>query len=61
MVTKEALMRIDFAKLMKVLDSKTLVEQANQVLSIVRSDSIIEETDFAFISKNYNMQLELFT
>ena len=60
MITKEVLMRIDFAKVMKVLDSDTLIEQANQVLSIVGSDSKLDVKDFAFISQNYNEQLELF-
>ena len=60
MITKEVLMRIDFAKVMNALDSDKLVEQANQALSIVGSDSKLEVKDFAFINSNYNMQLELF-
>ena len=60
MITKEVLMRIDFAKVMKIVDSNTLIEQANQVLSIVGIDSKLDVADFAFISRNYNTQLELF-
>lgn len=60
MITKEVLMRIDFAKVMKTLNGTTLVEQANQVLLSVGSDGKLEETDFTFICRNHNMQLELF-
>ena len=60
MITKEVLMRIDFAKVMKALDNKILVEQANQALLKVGSDSKLDMKDFAFISRNHNMQLELF-
>lgn len=60
MVTKEVLMRIDFAKVMKTLDNNTLVEQANRTLSSVGDDGKMEEADFLFINKNSNTQLELF-
>ena len=60
MITKEVLMRIDFAKVMKALDNKILVEQANQALLKVGSDSKLDMTDLVFINRNYNTQLELF-
>lgn len=63
-ITKEILMRIDFIKLFKVVDKKEILDNCNQILNNIKSESQLSINDinnFEFeLSQNINSQIELF-